>query len=316
MSERLTTPAAPGGATLPPAQARWNTRVGLGARIRNARLVLGMSPAELAQDLTSVPYLSRIEAGERRPSTALLTALAGRLGVQPSDLAPGKDTTPERLRFELAHADFLFASARFEDAARVGSDLADVASCLGRTEVADAARITHARAIAALGHRRAALRLLRDVSATELELPALVAAAGFHVAMSDYEGAIAVGRRAGQLIQAGRALSLGETTDLAVSMCAAYGALGEHEAATHLARLTLRLVLADDNAADADPDLDVTGPVLAVSYRTFEEAARKIERGVATLQLAEFREAVDVLRNYARSGPGAQIVFPAPLAVS
>jgi transcriptional regulator with XRE-family HTH domain len=53
----------------------------LGRRLREARLAAGLTQAEVAGDATSVPNLSRIERGERRPRPELLAALADALGV-------------------------------------------------------------------------------------------------------------------------------------------------------------------------------------------------------------------------------------------
>src|SRR4051812_23937560 len=53
----------------------------LGARIKAARVAVGLTQPELAGTDASVAYLSRIESGQRRPNVDLLTSLAGKLGV-------------------------------------------------------------------------------------------------------------------------------------------------------------------------------------------------------------------------------------------
>ena len=48
----------------------------LGTRIRNARLAKGLTQAELAGPDASTAYISRIEAGHRRPDGRLLERIA------------------------------------------------------------------------------------------------------------------------------------------------------------------------------------------------------------------------------------------------
>ncbi|UUW88347.1 helix-turn-helix domain-containing protein [Pimelobacter simplex] len=55
--------------------------VELGQRIRQARRARGLTQREIAEPEFSVPYISRIEAGERRPSTAALSHFASRMGM-------------------------------------------------------------------------------------------------------------------------------------------------------------------------------------------------------------------------------------------
>lgn len=53
-----------------------------GPAIRAIREALGISVNKCAVDVgVSVPYLSRLERGERNPTDAVVTALANRLGV-------------------------------------------------------------------------------------------------------------------------------------------------------------------------------------------------------------------------------------------
>lgn len=78
----------------------------LGIRLRNARLAKGLTQGELAGDDASTAYISRIEAGQRRPDSRLLGKLAARVGTTVEDLVcPRVDLDlPVRL---LAYADEL-----------------------------------------------------------------------------------------------------------------------------------------------------------------------------------------------------------------
>jgi transcriptional regulator with XRE-family HTH domain len=59
----------------------------VGDRVRELRLRLGMTQAELAGDRYSAAYVSTIETGRRKASRAVLEYLAPRLGVDVPDLA-------------------------------------------------------------------------------------------------------------------------------------------------------------------------------------------------------------------------------------
>lgn len=57
-----------------------------GARVRQSRMDRGLSLREVAVPGCSASYISRVEAGLRVPSPAVVVALAARLGVDPEDL--------------------------------------------------------------------------------------------------------------------------------------------------------------------------------------------------------------------------------------
>lgn len=63
----------------------------VGARIRRLRLERGLSQRELSERGVSYAYISRVEAGTRRPSLKALRQLAAKLGVTPLYLELGTD---------------------------------------------------------------------------------------------------------------------------------------------------------------------------------------------------------------------------------
>jgi transcriptional regulator with XRE-family HTH domain len=69
----------------------------VGARIRQKRQELGLSQRELAAPGVSYAYISRIEAGFRRPSVKALRKLAPKLGVSVYWLETGTEDPAERL---------------------------------------------------------------------------------------------------------------------------------------------------------------------------------------------------------------------------
>ena len=82
----------------------------LGARIKAARVAAGLTQPELAGTNASVAYLSRIESGQRRPSTELLQSLAAKLGVTLEFLVHGDGwQDASRLELQLDHAELSLA---------------------------------------------------------------------------------------------------------------------------------------------------------------------------------------------------------------
>lgn len=69
----------------------------VGERIRERRLELGLSQRELSAPGVSYAYISRIEAGFRRPSVKALRKLAPKLGVSVHWLETGREDPAEQL---------------------------------------------------------------------------------------------------------------------------------------------------------------------------------------------------------------------------
>src|SRR5438105_5625875 len=63
----------------------------VGQRLRRLRRERGLSQRELASPGVSYAYISRIEAGARRPSVKALRRLAPKLGVSVKYLETGRD---------------------------------------------------------------------------------------------------------------------------------------------------------------------------------------------------------------------------------
>lgn len=272
------------------AQSRWARRISLGSRILNARLAAGLSQAELAAGLVSVASLSRFEAGERRPSATLLAQLARRMNADPALLSQGEPATARGLRFELAHADLLVALGEFEDAVGVAVDLARIAAQLGADEVAEAARIVRASALASSGDRRKALRALRHRGVGPVPLAALVAEAGVRLAASDFDRTIEIGEQVVQRLAEQESLSHPELATLAVTCCRAHVAVGRRDAARQLARLAIRHLPAADSGAPDEPE-----GTLFFSYRSFDQAVREIEGALSTLEARRLHECLHEL---------------------
>ena len=78
----------------------------LGERLREARVAAGMTQGQLAAGDVTVGYVSRIEAGQRRPDAKVLELLATRLRTPVGHLLLGVSSREyDELRLELDYAE-------------------------------------------------------------------------------------------------------------------------------------------------------------------------------------------------------------------
>lgn len=75
----------------------------VGARIRSLRTARSLTQAQLAEPQYTKAYISMLESGRTRASMKALEHIAGRLGVQPSDLLGG-NPAPAAPQFDLLEA--------------------------------------------------------------------------------------------------------------------------------------------------------------------------------------------------------------------
>jgi len=141
----------------------------IGQRLRRLRLDRGLSQRELSAPGVSYAYISRIEAGARRPSVKALRLLARKLKVSPEYLERGSDLreTDER-ELELAEAELqvrLGEDGQGQAAEAALARVLEEALASGETAIACRARI---------GLGLAAARDGRDAEAVEQLEAALV----------------------------------------------------------------------------------------------------------------------------------------------
>lgn len=101
----------------------------LGPRIRAARLAVGKTQGQVADGRASAAYLSRIEAGQRRPDPDLLEHLAARVGASVEALLTGASADRrDFLRLEVDYAELSLASGAAREALdRVSAVAAEIA---------------------------------------------------------------------------------------------------------------------------------------------------------------------------------------------
>ena len=89
----------------------------LGKRLKKMRLAAGLTQAELAAPSYTHAYVSSIEAGRRRPSTAALEHFAAKLGADVDELATGRPADlSARLDIELQDARRKVSAGDFDGA--------------------------------------------------------------------------------------------------------------------------------------------------------------------------------------------------------
>ncbi len=146
----------------------------IGQRLRRLRLERGLSQRELAGPGVSYAYISRIEAGARRPSVKALRMLAPKLGVSVEYLETGSDLRDDEEReLRLADAELqLRLNDDRADAERTIAALLDEAVHAGDAVAAARARVALGLAAAGDGRDTEAVRQLEQAVASGVLTPA------------------------------------------------------------------------------------------------------------------------------------------------
>jgi tetratricopeptide (TPR) repeat protein len=134
----------------------------IGQRLRRLRHERGLSQRELASPGVSYAYISRIEAGARRPSVKALRMLAKKLGVSADYLETGseiRDIDARELRIADAELELRLAE-KPADAARKLDQLRDEAVAAGDSVAAARANVALGLAAAGAGQNVEAIERL------------------------------------------------------------------------------------------------------------------------------------------------------------
>src|SRR5438128_1739809 len=140
----------------------------IAVRLRRLRLERGLSQRELAGPGVSYAYISRIEAGQRRPSVKAIRTLARKLGISAQYLETGSMTTSEEDReIRLSDAELrLRLGEDFATAEDVLREVLQEAQEAGDLEAATRAQIALGLAAGRAGrHSEAAEYLERAIDA-------------------------------------------------------------------------------------------------------------------------------------------------------
>jgi tetratricopeptide (TPR) repeat protein len=120
-----------------PASERQRPKVGLGERVRQRRIALGLTQTDLAGARFSKEYISQIELGKTRPTGDTIEYLASRLTTDAGYLAHGV-TTEDRAHVEamLARAEAHVQAHEFEEALQIFADAKTSVAASGSSELA------------------------------------------------------------------------------------------------------------------------------------------------------------------------------------
>jgi len=216
----------------------------LGRRLRNARVATGLTQTEVAGGDASTAYISRIEAGQRRPDLKLLGQLAARLDTTVEELLVGvsRDRRSE-LRLELDYAELELSSGNAAEAlARAGAILAALPED-GIIEIERPATFVRAFALEAIGDLDGAILELEKVTAApprDLDwIRGLIALSRCYREAGDLSMAIDIGERATSTIAELGLDGLNEAMQLTLTVAAAYFERGDTGHAVRLCKQTI-----------------------------------------------------------------------------
>lgn len=215
----------------------------LGERIKRARQALHLTQGELAAEIASVAYVSRIESGQRRPDGKLLVRLAERLGV-PLDVLLAPDEAPESStdRLEVDYAELALESGEPEEALARSAALLRQSRPL-EAELERRVRFVRARSLEVLGRLDEAIVELEDLVQSErddlLWVGAAIALSRCYRQSGDYARAITSGERALAMVATGGLHGCDEEVQLAVTVAAAHHDKGD---TGHAVRLCQRAI--------------------------------------------------------------------------
>lgn len=299
-------------------RARHIDPVELGRRIRSARVESGLTQIDVVQSAFSPAYLSRIEAGHRRPTFAVLKHIAKAIDVPVESLlfvaAEGGDDHSE-LRLRLVRAEHRLnqddADLALEMANKVGED----AEVLRLVDVAERAQLVRAGALLQMGRHDSAIPILESLvsggRASATSVRARAALCRSYIETGRPHDAIEVAEEAQQLIADHDLSRLPEALDLSIEHASAYLRLSNPGRA---AEIWLR---ARKNAVFERLE-EVRAAYLAASEResdvgAFDQAWQHAERASALAELQAFQEK---LQNWFPGGsPSGVNTWPTSSAV-
>lgn len=227
----------------------------LGARLRSARLRAGLTQSQVAGSDLSTAYVSRIEAGQRRPDPALLEAMAARLDVPVEELllgAPPDRVAELRLALDLAQLSLSGGEAA-QALARVEGVLAEIDEVGGLPDLRRQAADARAFALEATGDLDAAIVALEeraDAGPFDLSwLEAMTALSRCYRESGDLVAAVEVGDRAAGYIAEHELGGLNEAVALTLTVAAAHVERGD---VAHAGRLCQRALAQADEYGSAE----------------------------------------------------------------
>jgi len=217
-------------------------REALGRRLRSARQARGLTQGEIAADIMSVAYLSRIETGHRRPTAQALDALAQRLEVSVESLLGmvGRREADE-IRLALDYAELSLESGQPDDAEKHLQGALERLASFHQDGMRERARLLHARALEATNREDDAVieleSLIDDESVDGLtRIKAGIALCRIYRETGDLGRAIECGQRVMTYVEDAGLAACDEAVQLAVTLAAAHFERGDTAHAVRMCR--------------------------------------------------------------------------------
>lgn len=216
----------------------------LGTRIRNARLAKGLTQSQAAGDDASTAYISRIEAGHRRPDGRLLERIAERLDTTLEQLLQGVDPSQKaEVTLSLDYAELALASGEADEALTRAADVLEQTESGALPELRSRALHLRARALEAAGKLDQAILALEDLvaegSGGRAWLASAIALSRCYRETGDLARAIETGERALRTLEQYQLDGSDEAVQLAVTVAAAHFERGD---VAHAVRLCHRAI--------------------------------------------------------------------------
>lgn len=217
-------------------------RAALGGRLRSARRARGLTQGEVADDVMSVAYLSRIESGHRQPTAPALEALAARLEVSvESLLGVAERREVDEMRLALDYAELSLESGQPGDAEQHLSKALEALETRTMEGMRERARLLHARALEATKREDDAVleleSLIEDPAVDAMiTIKAGIALSRIYRETGDLGRAIECGERVIAQVESAGLGACDEAVQLAVTVAAAHFERGDTAHAVRLCR--------------------------------------------------------------------------------
>ncbi len=213
----------------------------LGQRLRAARIAKGMTQGDLAGADVSVGYVSRIEAGHRRPNLQVLTDLCQRLGTPVEQLLMGVAPQElEQIKLTLDFAELSLESGEAQTAELQARDARAAAEAASLKEHAYRARFLIARALEAQGIVDDAVieleSLLSPRIGNVLQIKVGIALSRCYRESGDFSKAVEVGEMILEHLADTPLDGTDEAVQMAVTLAAAYYMRGDVSQAVRVCR--------------------------------------------------------------------------------
>jgi tetratricopeptide (TPR) repeat protein len=213
----------------------------LGQRLRAARVAKGMTQTDLAGADVSVGYVSRIEAGHRRPNLQVLTDLCVRLGTPVEQLLMGVAPQElEQIKLNLDFAELALESGQAASAELQARDALEMAVAASLKELAYRSRFLLARALEAQGMVDDAIieleGLLSPRVGNVLQIKVGIALSRCYRESGDFSKAVEVGEMMLEHLADTPLDGTDEAVQLAVTLAYAYHTRGDVSQAVRVCR--------------------------------------------------------------------------------